>query len=144
MLKTYSGKPEEFENKSWLLVDLDGKVLGRAATTIADLLRGKRKAEFTPHLDCGEFVVVVNASKVRLTGRKLDDKKYYRHSGYMGKLKSETARELVENKPEEVIRQAVWGMLPKTNLSRKILKKLKVYAGPEHPHAAQNPRVVKL
>ena len=143
MIKTYSAKPEDFK-KSWILVDLDGKVLGRAATKIADLLRGKNKPEFTPHLDCGEFVVVVNASKVRMTGRKLDNKLYYHHTKYMGHLKSETARNLLERKPEEVVRLAVKGMLPHTNLGKKILKKLKIFPGAEHPHAAQKPRVVKL
>ncbi len=138
MLKTYSAKPGEVEQK-WVVMDLDGKVLGRSATVIADLLRGKNKPEFTPHVDCGDFVIVVNASKLVLTGRKLDDKIYYRHSGYVGNLKKETARSLMARKPEEVVRHAVKGMLPKTNLGKKLLKKLKVYPGPEHPHEAQKP-----
>jgi len=138
MLKTYSAKPGEVEQK-WVVMDLDGKVLGRSATVIADLLRGKNKPEFTPHVDCGDFVIVVNASKLVLTGRKLDDKIYYRHSGYVGNLKKETARSLMARKPEEVVRHAVKGMLPKTDLGKKLLKKLKVYPGPEHPHEAQEP-----
>ncbi|MCZ7582125.1 MAG: 50S ribosomal protein L13 [Deltaproteobacteria bacterium] len=136
-------KPGDVE-QAWVLIDLDGQVLGRAATRIADLLRGKSKPEFTPHVDCGDFVVVVNASKVVLTGRKLDDKMYYRHSGYMGALKKESAKDLLDRRPEEVIREAVRGMLPKTDLGRKMLSKLKIYAGPEHPHDAQKPRVVEL
>ena len=138
MLKTYSAKPGEVEQK-WVVMDLDGKVLGRAATVIADLLRGKNKPEFTPHVDCGDFVIVLNASKIVLTGRKLDDKIYYRHSGHVGNLKKETARSLLDRKPEEVIRHAVKGMLPKNDLGKKLLKKLKVYPGPEHPHEAQKP-----
>ncbi|MCC6159729.1 MAG: 50S ribosomal protein L13 [Deltaproteobacteria bacterium] len=138
MLKTYSAKPGEVE-RNWVLIDLDGQVLGRAATTIADLLRGKTKPEFTPHVDCGEFVVAINAAKVKLTGNKLDQKTYYRHSGYLGHLKSETAKDLLARKPEEILRQAVRGMLPKTDLGKNLLKKLKIYSGAEHPHSAQQP-----
>lgn len=143
MLKTYSAKPGEIE-RNWVVVDLDGKVLGRAAVTIADLLRGKNKPEFTPHVDCGDFVVVINASKVRLTGRKLDAKMYYSHSGYLGHLKSETARHRLDRKPEEVIRHAVKGMLPKNDLGKNMLTKLKIYAGAEHPHDAQQPVALEL
>lgn len=138
MLKTYSAKPGEVE-RNWVLIDLDGQVLGRAATTIADLLRGKTKPEFTPHVDCGEFVVAINAAKVKLTGNKLEKKTYYRHSGYLGHLKSETAKDLLARKPEEILRQAVRGMLPKTDLGKNLLKKLKIYSGAEHPHSAQQP-----
>lgn len=138
MLKTYSAKPGEVE-RNWVLIDLDGQVLGRAATTIADLLRGKTKPEFTPHVDCGDFVVAINAAKVKLTGNKLEQKTYYRHSGYLGHLKSESAKDLLSRKPEEVLRQAVRGMLPKTDLGKNLLKKLKIYSGPEHPHTAQQP-----
>lgn len=143
MLKTYSAKPGEVE-RNWVLIDLDGQVLGRAATTIADLLRGKTKPEFTPHVDCGEFVVAINAAKVKLTGNKLEKKTYYRHSGYLGHLKSETAKDLLARKPEEILRQAVRGMLPKTDLGKNLLKKLKIYSGAEHPHSAQQPVTVKL
>ncbi len=138
MLKTYSAKPGEVE-RNWVLIDLDGQVLGRVATTIADLLRGKTKPEFTPHVDCGDFVVAINAAKVKLTGNKLEQKTYYRHSGYLGHLKSESAKDLLSRKPEEVLRQAVRGMLPKTDLGKNLLKKLKIYSGPEHPHTAQQP-----
>jgi large subunit ribosomal protein L13 len=116
-------------------------VLGRLATEAARLLRGKHKPQFTPHLDTGDFVVVVNAEKVRVTGGKLDDKVYYRHSGRPGSLKSETLRERIDKYPERVIRDAVWGMLPKNRLGRKLLRKLKVYRGPDHPHEAQQPKV---
>ncbi len=126
--------------RNWYVVDAEGQVLGRLATKIATMLRGKHKPIFTPHLDTGDFVVVVNADKVRLTGRKLDQKKYYRHSGYMGGLKEATAKEMLERKPEEVIRLAVKRMLPKNRLGRKQLKKLKIYAGPDHPHTAQQPQ----
>jgi large subunit ribosomal protein L13 len=121
------------------VVDAQGKVLGRLASRIAMVLRGKTKPTFTPHLDTGDFVVVVNAAQVQLTGRKLDNKMYYRHSGYMGGLKEISARHLLAKKPEEVLRHAVRGMLPKNSLGRHLLKKLKVYAGGEHPHQAQQP-----
>jgi large subunit ribosomal protein L13 len=119
-------------------------VLGRLASEAARLLRGKHKPEYTPFLDTGDFVVVVNAEKVKLTGNKLDAKKYYRHSGRPGSLKVETARERLEKYPERVIRAAVWGMLPKNRLGRKLLRKLKVYSGPEHPHQAQQPKTHTL
>jgi large subunit ribosomal protein L13 len=137
-MKTQFAKKGEVERK-WLLVDAEGQVLGRLASQIAARLRGKHKPVFTPHVDAGDFVVVVNADKVRFTGRKLDQKVYYRHSNYPGGLKSETLKERLEKKPEEVVRDAVWGMLPKNRLGRTLIKKLKVYSGAEHPHEAQKP-----
>ncbi len=142
-MKTYVAKPEDF-NRDWYLVDASDQVLGRLASQIAQRLRGKHKPVYTPHLDTGDFVVVINAEKVRLTGRKLDQKTYWRHSGYPGGIKGVSARRLLESKPEELIRQAVRGMLPKNRLGRKLLKKLKVYAGAEHPHQAQQPQVWSL
>ena len=117
----------------------EGQTLGRLATQLADLLRGKRKPDYTPHIDTGDFVVVVNAEKIRVTGNKLDSKIYWRHSGYPGGIRSRTLREMLERQPEEVIRKAVKGMLPRNKLARQQLTKLKVYAGPDHPHAAQSP-----
>ena len=143
MLKTYSAKPGEVQ-QNWHLIDMEDQVLGRAATKIADLLRGKNKPEFTPHTDCGDFVIVINASKVKLTGRKIDDKMYYRHSGHIGHLKQENARKLLDRKPEEVIRHAVKGMLPKNDLGKKLLKKLKIYADANHPHDAQKPQTLEI
>ena len=142
-MKTYSAKPGEVERK-WYVVDLEGKVLGRAASAIAQTLRGKGKPEFTPHVDTGDFVVVVNAEKVVLTGAKLDKKMYYHHSGYHSGLKITAARKMQAEKPEEMIRQAVWGMLPKNRLGRKLLKKLKIYAGPDHSHQAQQPEILEV
>jgi large subunit ribosomal protein L13 len=125
--------------RQWYVVDAQDKVLGRLASRIAMVLRGKTKPVFTPHMDTGDFVVVVNAAQVRLTGKKLADKFYYRHSGYPGGLKAISARHLLQKRPEEVLRHAVRGMLPKNSLGRHLLKKLKVYAGGEHPHQAQQP-----
>jgi len=139
-MKTYSLKKNEIR-KNWWLIDAQGKTLGRLATEIAVLLRGKRKPEFTPFLDCGDFVIVVNAERINVTGKKLEDKKYYSHSLYPGGLKVKTLKELLEKKPEEVIRRAVWGMVPKGKLGRALYKKLKVYKGPDHPHQAQKPQV---
>ena len=141
-MKTWNAKPGEIE-REWHLVDAEGQTLGRLATRIADTLRGKGKPQFTPHVDTGDFVVVVNAEKVAVTGNKLDDKRYYRHSGYPGGLRSRTLREQLERRPEEVIRTAVKGMLPRNRLARAQLRKLKIYAGPEHPHAAQAPKKLK-
>jgi large subunit ribosomal protein L13 len=141
-MKTYSAKPREIE-QSWYLVDADGETLGRLATEIADVLRGKRKPAYTPHVDTGDFVVVVNAEKIHVTGNKLEQKIYYRHSGYPGGLRQRTLAEQLQRRPEEVIRKAVKGMLPKNRLAAAQLKKLKVYAGPEHPHEAQNPAPLK-
>lgn len=140
-MSTYMAKKGEVP-REWLLVDAQGKVLGRLASRIAMALRGKNKPTFTPHLDAGDFVVVVNADKVVLTGQKWDKKVYYRHTGYMGGLKSITARQLLKKRPEDLLRQAVRGMLPKNSLGRQLLKKLKIYAGPGHPHEAQQPRPV--
>jgi len=142
-MKTYVATPADRE-RSWLLVDATGQTLGRLATQIADALRGKRKPTFTPHVDTGDFVVVINAEKVSVTGKKLSDKRYYRHSSYPGGLRSRTLAEMLERRPEEVIRLAVKGMLPRNRLARKQLTKLKVYAGPEHPHAAQQPKAMEI
>ncbi len=142
-MSTYTPKPGEVERK-WYLADLNGVVLGRAATQIATILRGKHKAEFAPHVDTGDFVVVVNADKVAVTGAKLTDKKYYHHTGYPGGIKSITLEKQLEKSPEDVITAAVRGMLPKNKLGRKLIKKLKVYAAPEHPHEAQQPEVLDL
>jgi large subunit ribosomal protein L13 len=138
-MKTWNAKPGAVERR-WYVVDADGQTLGRLATQIADTLRGKRKPEYTPHVDTGDFVVVVNAEKIAVTGNKLDDKRYYRHSGYPGGLRSRTLREQLDRRPTEVIRKAVKGMLPRTRLGRAQLRKLRVYAGPEHPHTAQAPQ----
>jgi large subunit ribosomal protein L13 len=142
-MKTYSAKPGEI-TREWYLVDAEGKTLGRLATQIADTLRGKRKPQFTPHVDTGDFVIVVNAEKITVTGNKLDQKRYYRHSGYPGGLRSRTLREQLDRRPTEVLRVAVKGMLPKNRLARQQITKLKIYAGPEHPHEAQNPRPMEL
>ena len=142
-MKTYSAKPGEI-TREWYLVDAEGKTLGRLATQIADTLRGKRKPQYTPHVDTGDFVVVVNAEKIQVTGNKLDQKRYYRHSGYPGGLRSRTLREQLDRRPTEVLRVAVKGMLPKNRLARQQLTKLKIYAGPEHPHEAQSPRSLEL
>ncbi len=138
-MKTFTLKKEEIEKK-WWLIDADGKILGRLATEVATLLRGKRKPEFTPFIDCGDFVVIVNAEKINVTGKKIEQKKYYSHSGYPGGLKVKTLKELLETKPEEVVRNAVWGMIPKGKLGRAVYKKLKVYKGSDHPHEAQKPQ----
>jgi large subunit ribosomal protein L13 len=139
LMKTYMATPSKRE-RNWLLVDASEKTLGRLATQIADALRGKRKPEYTPHIDTGDFVVVVNAERIRVTGNKLQDKQYHRHSGYPGGLRSRTLREMLDRRPEEVIRLAVKGMLPRNRLGRAQLRKLKVYAGPDHPHEAQQPK----
>ncbi|HAI15277.1 MAG: 50S ribosomal protein L13 [Gammaproteobacteria bacterium] len=142
-MKTYSARPLEVE-QSWVLMDADGQTLGRMATTIATRLRGKHKAEYTPHVDTGDYVVVVNAEKVRVTGNKAVDKLYYSHSGFPGGLKTISFERLLEKSPEKVIKLAVKGMLPRTPLGRSMFRKLKVYAGAEHPHTAQRPQTVKL
>jgi len=142
-MKTYSAKPGEVA-RDWYVVDADGKTLGRLATSIADTLRGKRKPQYTPHTDTGDFVVVVNAEKIHVTGQKLDQKMYHRHSGYPGGLRSRTLREQLDRQPTEVLRKAVKGMLPRNSLSRAQLNKLKIYAGPEHPHEAQAPKPLRL
>jgi large subunit ribosomal protein L13 len=142
-MKTWNAKPGEIE-RQWQLVDAEGQTLGRLATRIADTLRGKDKPQYTPHVDTGDFVVVVNAEKVAVTGNKLDAKMYHRHSGYPGGLRSRTLREQLDRRPEEVIRKAVKGMLPRNRLGRAQLRKLKIYAGPEHPHTAQAPKELKI
>ncbi|MDT8379246.1 MAG: 50S ribosomal protein L13 [Desulfotignum sp.] len=140
---TYSAKRAD-NQENWCVIDATDQVLGRLASQVAYRIRGKHNPLFTPHVDTGDWVVVINADKIQLTGNKLDQKNYYRHSGYVGSLKSRTARELLEKKPEEVIRKAVQGMLPKNRLGRKLNKKLFVYAGDQHPHAAQKPEPVEI
>ena len=142
-MKTWTAKPREIE-RHWYVVDADGKTLGRLATQIADTLRGKHKAQYTPHVDTGDFVVVVNAEKIAVTGKKLDDKIYRRHSGYPGGLRERTLREELDRRPTEVLRKAVKGMLPRNRLARAQLRKLKIYAGPEHPHEAQAPKELEV
>jgi large subunit ribosomal protein L13 len=137
-MKTYQTKKEELEHK-WYLVNAEGKVLGRLATELVKILKGKNKPTYTPHLDTGDFVIVVNAGKVSLTGKKMKDKIYYHHTGYPGGIKEVNAEKLLAKKPAEVIRIAVKGMLPKNSLGRQMLRKLKIYAGPNHPHEAQKP-----
>ena len=139
---TYSAKNSDNKGK-WWFVDAKGEVLGRLATRIASRLRGKHNPLFTPHVDTGDWVVVVNADKIVLTGKKMEKKNYYRHSGYIGGLKTTTAKELIEKRPEDLIRFAVKGMLPKNRLGRKLFKKLKVYAGDKHPHDAQMPEIME-
>jgi large subunit ribosomal protein L13 len=141
-MKTWNAKPRELERR-WFVVDAEGQILGRLATQIADTLRGKRKPQYTPHVDTGDFVVVVNAEKIAVTGTKLDDKVYRRHSGYPGGLKERTLREELDRRPTEVLRRAVRGMLPRNRLGRAQLRKLRIYAGPEHPHTAQQPEELK-
>ena len=142
-MKTYYAKPNEVE-REWLLIDAEDQVLGRLAAQVARILKGKHKPQYTPHVDTGDFVVIINADKIRVTGVKATDKIYYHHSGYVGGLKSETFEEAMKKHPERVIEHAVKGMLPKNNLGRAMGKKMKVYAGPEHPHAAQQPREIKI
>jgi large subunit ribosomal protein L13 len=137
-MKTYVAKPSD-RQRDWYVVDAAGKTLGRLSTQIADTLRGKRKPAYTPHIDTGDFVVVVNAEKVAVTGRKRTQKLYHRHSGYPGGLRTRTFDQMIERRPEEVLRLAVKGMMPRNRLARKQLTKLKIYAGPEHPHQAQKP-----
>ncbi|AXI99310.1 LSU ribosomal protein L13P [Cyclonatronum proteinivorum] len=141
--KTYSAKPADIEKK-WILVDAEGEVLGRLASKVAAILRGKHKPEFTPHMDTGDYVIVINAEKIRLTGNKMTDKQYFSYSGYPGGERFTTPAELLEKKPAEVVRKAVKGMLPKNALGREILRNLRVYAGPVHQHTAQKPEKVTL
>ncbi len=142
-MKTFVATPANRE-RNWLVVDATGQTLGRLATQIADTLRGKRKPEYTPHCDVGDFVVVVNAEKVAVTGNKRQEKRYYRHSGFPGGLRSRTFEEMIARRPEEVLRLAVKGMLPRNRLGRQQLRKLKIYAGPEHPHQAQQPAPMEV
>ncbi|AAM73004.1 MAG TPA: 50S ribosomal protein L13 [Chlorobaculum sp.] len=141
--KTYSAKPGEVK-RTWHIIDAENQVLGRMAAQIANVLRGKHKPQFTPHIDTGDFVVVTNAAKVALSGKKRDDKTYFSHSHYPGGVRIDSVKDLLQKKPEKVIEHAVWGMLPHNNLGRQLFKKLKVYAGPEHPHAAQMPVEMKI
>jgi large subunit ribosomal protein L13 len=144
-MRTFSAKPAEAAAaRAWWVVDAEGQPLGRVASKVATVLRGKHKTTFTPHVDTGDFVVVINAAKVKATGRKLDQKNYYTHSGYIGHLKTVKLRDALEKNPEMPIKHAVKGMLPKNILGRQLLKKLKVYAGTEHPHAAQKPQPLSL
>lgn len=143
MRTTYMAKPNDVERK-WYLVDAEGQTLGRLASQVAAILRGKHKPEYTPHVDTGDFVIVINAEKIRLTGNKLSQKMYYRHSGYPGGLKKATAAQMLDKKPVKMLELAIKGMLPKNSLGRKQGKKLKVYAGAEHPHEAQQPEVLEL
>jgi len=142
-MKTFVAKPAEVK-RDWYVVDADGLTLGRLATEIARRLRGKHKAEFTPNVDTGDYIVVVNAEKVAVTGRKANQKMYYRHTGYPGGLKSMSFNKMIDHKPEQIIELAVKGMIPRTPLGRTMLKKLKVYAGTEHPHTAQQPQELKI
>ena len=142
-MKTYHAKPGEVE-REWLIVDATDKVLGRLATQIAQILKGKNKPQYTPHVDTGDFVVVINAEKIRLTGNKAETKTYYSHSGYIGGLKEVSFKRMLAKHPERIIEKAVKGMLPKNTLGRAMNRKLKVYAGPKHPHGAQKPREITL
>ena len=142
-MKTFSAKPDSVK-RDWFLVDADGKTLGRLATEIAHRLRGKHKAEYTPHVDTGDYIVVVNAEKVQVTGNKAKDKIYYHHTGYVGNLKSISFEKLIDKAPERAIQDAVKGMLPRNPLGRTMFRKLKVYAGAEHPHTAQQPQPLNL
>jgi large subunit ribosomal protein L13 len=142
-VKTYQANAQDRE-RDWYVVDAENKTLGRLATQIADILRGKRKRTYTPHVDVGDFVVVINAEKVHVTGKKREDKRYWRHSGYPGGIRSRTLGEMLDRRPEEVLRKAVKGMLPRNRLARQQLTKLKVYAGPEHPHQAQKPETLEI
>lgn len=142
-MKSYMARPQEVERK-WYVVDAEGQTLGRLATQIAAVLRGKNKAQYTPHIDTGDFVVVVNADRIEVTGRKAEQKIYYRHTGYPGGLKEVSYERMMDRKPTEIVRKAVWGMMPKSRLARAQFKKLKIYAGSEHPHAAQEPQPLEV
>lgn len=142
-MRTFTAKTKDIE-REWFVVDAEGQTLGRLASRIAPILRGKHKPIYTPHMDCGDYVIVINADKVRVTGRKLDQKMYYRHSGYPGGLKSISLRDQLAKHPERVIEAAVKGMLPKNKLGRRMFKKLKVYTGDSHPHQAQQPKPLEL
>ena len=144
-MKKYTSSAKSSDNpQKWYVVDANGAVLGRLASQVAHRLRGKHNPKFTPHADTGDWVIVINAEKIALTGRKMDQKMYYRHSGYIGGLKQMTAKELLEKKPEELVRFAVKGMLPKNRLGRRLFKKLKVYTGNAHPHEAQQPEMIQI
>ena len=142
-MKTYTATPSTIK-REWFVIDASDKVLGRLATTVADRLRGKHKPEYTPHMDTGDYIVIINAEKVRVTGRKFTDKKYYRHTGYPGGLKETTFDKMQDKAPEEIIKKAVKGMMPKGPLGREMFRKLKIYAGPEHQHNAQQPTALEI
>jgi large subunit ribosomal protein L13 len=142
-MKTYQATAQDRE-RDWYVVDAEGKTLGRLASELAAVLRGKRKPTYTPHVDVGDFVIVINAEKIAVTGNKREDKLYWRHSGYVGSIRSQSLGDLLERRPEEVIRRAVKGMLPRNRLGRQQLRKLKVYAGPDHPHQAQKPETLEI
>lgn len=142
-MSSYMARSEDFEKK-WYIIDGEGKTVGRLSTKIARLLRGKEKPQFTPHADIGDFVIVVNADKVKFTGKKWEQKKYYWHTGYPGGIKSITANDLARKKPEEILRKAVWGMLPKNKMQDKLISRLKVYTGTEHPHVSQQPENLEV
>jgi large subunit ribosomal protein L13 len=142
-MKSYMARPLEVE-RNWYIIDAEGRTLGRLASEIARLLRGKNKPQYTPHVDVGDFVVVVNAEKVIVTGRKPEQKVYRRHSGYPGGMKETSYERMMERRPTEILRKAVYGMMPKSRLARRQMRKLKIYAGPEHPHAAQNPQRLEV
>ncbi|MGD9125571.1 MAG: 50S ribosomal protein L13 [Desulfarculaceae bacterium] len=142
-MKTYVAKDTDF-SRDWYVVDATEAVLGRLASQVAMRLRGKHKPIFSPHMDTGDFIVVINADKIKLTGRKWEQKHYYRHSGFIGGLKAVSAKKMLDTKPEQLVRNAVRGMLPKNRLGRKLIKKLKVYSGPDHPHAAQKPQPLEI
>lgn len=142
-MKTFVAKATDVERK-WYVVDASGKTLGRLASQVASILKGKHKPIYTPHVDCGDHVIILNADKVHLTGNKLEGKKYYRHSGYPGGIKVTTAGELIQKNPERLVKLAVWGMLPHNRLGRRMIKKLRVYRGSEHPHEAQKPEELNL
>ncbi len=143
MMKTFSAKEEQIKSK-WYMIDANGEILGRLAVKVATIIRGKHKPTFTPHVDTGDYVVIVNAGKVRLTGNKLKDKIYYHHTGYPGGIRKISAEKLLQKKPEELLKEAIKGMLPKNSLGRKIFKKAKIYASADHPHEAQQPEVLAL
>lgn len=142
-MKTEFAKEEKM-NKKWYIFDATGQTLGRFASRISKILMGKHKPTYTPNIDCGDFVIVINADKIRVTGKKLTDKIYFKHTGYIGNLKAQTLKERLEKEPEKVIIDAVWGMLPKTRLGRKMIKKLKVYRGSKHPHSPQKPEPLQI
>ena len=142
-METYIPKLNEI-NQKWLIVDADGKVLGRLASEVASILRGKNKPIFTPHMDVGDHVIIINAGKIRVTGKKAKTKKYYRHTGYPGGLRSDSYSDLIVSNPEKILEKAIWGMLPHNKLGKKIYKKLKIYPGSEHPHEAQKPEKIEI
>jgi len=142
-LETYIPKLNEI-NQKWLVVDADGQILGRLASEVATILRGKNKPIFTPHMDVGDHVIIINAGKIRVTGKKAKTKKYYRHTGYPGGLRSDSYSDLIKSNPAKILEKAIWGMLPHNKLGKKIYKKLKIYAGNEHPHEAQKPEKIEI